>query len=181
MERCFIYLFINFIFLAKPSGLWDFSTPIRDWTLVMAMKPLSLNYWDVREFPRKEFWWRLGHKSGCTVCNTSTKLSTSGRNVNNVSCIFIYFLTEQWKHCANNHIWFYSMHSRKHALSHPLMSSEDLKRTTVGWEISPFSSTSSFSVVIAYLIQRSPTSKKECDKVLWMVPVFRMLLSSFCI
>ena len=92
MERCFIYLFIIFIiFLAKPSGLWDFSTPVRDWTLVMAVKPLSPNHWNVREFPGKGIWWRLGHKSGCTICSTSTKWSTSGRNVDNVSCIFIYF------------------------------------------------------------------------------------------
>ena len=90
MERCFVYLLSLCFWLSQVAcGILVPSSGIEhcswQWNL------LSPNHWTVRGFPRKWTWWRLGHKSVCTACSTSTKLSTSGRNVNNVSCIFIYF------------------------------------------------------------------------------------------
>ena len=42
-----IYLYI----LATPLGLWDPSSPTRDWTRGPAVKALSPNHWMAREFP----------------------------------------------------------------------------------------------------------------------------------
>ena len=42
---------VNFFFLVAPSGLWNFSSPIRDQTWALAVKALSLNYRASREFP----------------------------------------------------------------------------------------------------------------------------------
>ena len=33
-------------------NLWDLSSPTRDWTLALVMKPWSTNHWTTREFPQ---------------------------------------------------------------------------------------------------------------------------------
>ena len=47
----YIYIYIFFFFLVVPHGLWDLSSPARDWTWATAVKALSPNHWTTREFP----------------------------------------------------------------------------------------------------------------------------------
>ena len=65
-------LFYYFIFLATPRGLWDLSSPTRDWTQALAVRARSPNHWTTREFPSfilylnlssicKLFWLREWH------------------------------------------------------------------------------------------------------------------------
>ena len=44
-----IYLVIYF--LAAPRGLWDLSSPTRDWTQTMAVKAQNPNHLATRELP----------------------------------------------------------------------------------------------------------------------------------
>ena len=39
------------LFLATPGGMWDLSSPARDWTHAPCIGALSLNHWTTREVP----------------------------------------------------------------------------------------------------------------------------------
>ena len=45
----------TFTFFFMPLGLWDLSSPTRDWTRASAVKALSPNRWTTREFPTAVF------------------------------------------------------------------------------------------------------------------------------
>ena len=47
-----------FFFLASPHGMWDLSSPTKDWTYVLCITALevpSLNPWAAREVPNGSF------------------------------------------------------------------------------------------------------------------------------
>ena len=46
-----IFLYLFFIFLATLRGLWDLSSPTRDWTHTPGSELWSPNHWTAREFP----------------------------------------------------------------------------------------------------------------------------------
>ena len=56
----FIILIVYFYFLAVPRGMWDLSSPTRDWTCTPSRAEWTLNQWTAREVPHSTPWW------GCT-------------------------------------------------------------------------------------------------------------------
>ena len=47
---CISVEFFCFIFSAMPCGLWDLSSPTRDWTWAPAVKAWSPNHWTARDY-----------------------------------------------------------------------------------------------------------------------------------
>ena len=46
-----VWVFVIYFFLIVPYGMWDLSSPIRDWTWTLAVKVWSPNYWITRKIP----------------------------------------------------------------------------------------------------------------------------------
>ena len=44
-------LLLFYVLVFWPQGMWDLSSPTRDWTLTHCIGRWSLNYWTTREFP----------------------------------------------------------------------------------------------------------------------------------
>ena len=60
--------------VVTPCGLWDLSSPIRDWTWATAVKALSPNRWTIRGIPWEVFEWRwhtqkIPWLSGSWICH----------------------------------------------------------------------------------------------------------------
>ena len=63
-----IFICLSIYLSTAPLNLWDLSSPTRDWTLALAMKPWSTNHWTTREFPQgilnKNRWGSVADRGG---------------------------------------------------------------------------------------------------------------------